>query len=293
MIININKPVPETSMISDEFDVSRISSYTLFLYAGDDAVAVAVLDPSSAEFIALQSYSFGQLKGSADLCNRLANLFSEDMLLEKKSYNQVNFCYAGTRATLVPDPLYHDSGAAALLAFNYKLDPEDQVHTDHLKILGARNIFAVPGDVERMVSSQYPQATFHHFATPLIESVLLNNKNRDEKIITVHVHLSGFEITVTRRNELIFFNSFTYKSTEDFLYYVLFTMEQLQLNPESIPLVFAGSAERSSAIYLATQKYIRNISFAERTNHFSFAGNFEEIPAHFYYILFNQHLCAS
>jgi hypothetical protein len=144
-----------------------------------------------------------------------------------------------------------------------------------------------------VISNQFPQAAFHHYASPLIESVLLNNKNRDENIITVHVHLSGFEITVTSRNKLIFYNTFSYKSTEDFLYYLLFTMEQLQINPETAPLVFAGSAERSSAIYLATQKYIRNISFAERTGNFTFTDKFEEIPAHFYYILFNQHLCAS
>jgi len=293
MLANLNKTEPDTRIIDKLYDPSGTSGYELYLYSGDDGMSMAVMDPAEGGFIALQSYSFSPGKQPGELNSRLRDFFDDDTFISNKNYRQVVFMHAGSKATLVPDPLFDPGSKSGYLDFNFTVNQGEHVFSDALKLLGAHNVYAVPDEIQSTVRSHFPNAIFRHYASPFIESLLLNNKNRDEKIITVHVHLSGFEMAVTRRNELLFYNSFRYTSTEDFLYYVLFTMEQLQLNPETTPFIFTGSAERSSALYITTQKYIRFVGFGERTPHFSFAGSFEEIPAHFHYILFNGPLCVS
>ena len=293
MIANLNKTEPDTRIIDEQYNPERTHAYQLFLFAGADGLSMAIMDIESNKFIALQSFSFSQGKETEDLNTRLSQLFNTDVLLSRSDFKKISFCYAGQKSTLIPDPLFLDENAVNYLSFNFSLTASDLVHVDHLNLLGAKNVFAVPQSLELLVKEKFPLVAIHHHATAFIESLLQQNKNRDEKIITVYIHLSGFELAVTRRNELVFYNSFLYTSTEDFLYFVLFTMEQLQLNPETTPFVFTGAAERSSALYITTQKYIRNVGFGERTEHYSFAYGFENIPAHFHYVLFNQYLCES
>jgi hypothetical protein len=293
MILNIHKAEPEIRIIDQSFDADHPERYQLYVNIADDGMSMAVMDASSGRFVALQSYPFNQVKNNDDLCERISGIFDEDLLLSVKNYRAVNLCYGGSKTTLVPDPLFSDANAAGYLSFNHTLNPDDNIYADDLKLLGAKNIFAIPGRLENVVKEKFPQISVHHSATAFIESLLLNNKNRDEKMVTVHIHLSGFELAVSRRNELIFFNRFQYQSSEDFIYYVLFTLEQLQLNPETIPFIFTGEAETSSALFITARKYIRHVRFAERSEHFSAIGDIEKIAPQYHYILFNQHLCAS
>ena len=50
-----------------------------------------------------------------------------------------------------------------------------------------------------------------------------------------------FEIIVIANKKLQLYNTFQFTSKEDFIYYVLFTAEQLKLNPEKFELLLLGS----------------------------------------------------
>jgi hypothetical protein len=57
--------------------------------------------------------------------------------------------------------------------------------------------------------------------------------------MTVHFSEGHFELLLSK-SEVVIFNSFDYQTPEDFIYYVLFTAEQLSLNPENFPLELIG-----------------------------------------------------
>ena len=103
----------------------------------------------------------------------------------------------------------------------------------------------------------------------------------------VHLNTGHFEIVVIENQKLIFFNSFDYKTPEDLIYYILFTAEQLGMNPEYFALEFIGKIDVESDFYTIVYKYIRNVSLIDVedlrwNNYFSVAEN----RAH--YILFNS-----
>ena len=71
---------------------------------------------------------------------------------------------------------------------------------------------------------------------------------------------------MVKNQQLILFNSFQYKTPEDFIYYILFTCEQLQLNPETIPVQFLGAISEESDAFKIAYKYIRNCSLLDVSN---------------------------
>jgi hypothetical protein len=66
-----------------------------------------------------------------------------------------------------------------------------------------------------------------------------------------------------QNQQLLLFNSFEYLTPEDFIYYVLFTAEQLNINPENFPLDLIGSIDIESEYYKIAYKFIRNVSLID------------------------------
>ena len=59
----------------------------------------------------------------------------------------------------------------------------------------------------------------------------------------------------------MFYNIFEYETKEDFIYYILFTLEQLELSPEETNISIMGAINEQSELYEILYTYIRNISF--------------------------------
>ncbi|MDQ3046168.1 MAG: DUF3822 family protein, partial [Bacteroidota bacterium] len=127
-------------------------------------------------------------------------------------------------------------------------------------------------------------------STPLIESLLRQNKNQQAKKLIIHVQPSHFEILVIEGKKLLFYNTFNHHTSEDLLYYLLFVCEQLQINPEKISLTVLGELEKNTGLYLLLQKYIRNISLGERSDTADFSYQLQTLPKHSYFTLFNDTL---
>lgn len=75
-----------------------------------------------------------------------------------------------------------------------------------------------------------------------------------------------FDLMILENKKLIFSNSFSYTTKEDFIYYILFTAEQLLLNTEEFELYFMGEIKAESEIYTIAYTYIKNIFFLESKN---------------------------
>ena len=164
-------------IVDESYDPGRTPEYQLYLYGAEDGISMAILDSKRNSFIALQEYATGALLGVADFCLKLLPVLEDDLLLASANFKSVSFCYGGMKSTLVPDPLFKEEETRELLGFHFPPGDRENIYTDHLKRLGARNIFAVPVPVALLITEKFPQASFHHHATSFTESLLQNNKN--------------------------------------------------------------------------------------------------------------------
>lgn len=87
---------------------------------------------------------------------------------------------------------------------------------------------------------------------------------------------------------MIFFNSFQYQTAQDFIYYILFTYEQLELNTESNPLYLIGRVDTDDSYYEQAYTYIREVNVVD--NNFFISDDLllhHQVPKQ-YYILFHS-----
>jgi hypothetical protein len=97
------------------------------------------------------------------------------------------------------------------------------------------------------------------------------------------VSKSTLDIVIIKNSNLQFFNIFEYKTKEDFMYYVLFTLEQLELSTEETLVSILGDIEEDSDLYRLIYTYIRNIDFLSSKN--AVFNNQKEISKHSNFIL--------
>jgi hypothetical protein len=276
------------SFIDESFDGKKASSYQLILELGMNEVQLAVNERAKNKYIALEKYSFENTYNFELAAELLTDLFKESTLTGHK-YQSVICSIAHNKATLVPAALFEEDRKKMYLKFNTSLEGNELVLVDDIRSLDAKNIFVVPFSLKAKLDAQFPGIRYHHASSPLINSLVSDNKNKDGKRLFVHVQRSHFEVVVTDNRSLLFYNSFNHFSPEDFIYYLLFVCEQLQQNPETIDTYLLGEVEKGTPLYAIAHKYIRKLKFAERNDSADYSYQLQTLPKHAYYTLFNSY----
>lgn len=292
------------SFIDEAFDEKLTPTYHLAISIGVDHIWLAVNEKSliesfspsltttieqpKAKYIAFENFSLSNILDLDQLADSL-DLFYKESLLFNHRYGSVACIIVNNSSTIVPSPLFDFSKKALYLGFNIFLQSDKNIEVDDLKNLEAKNIFALPSNLKNKLEELQTNIRFHHFSSLLIEGLLIQNKNQPNKKLFVHVQPSHFEVLVFEGKGLLFYNTFNYFSAEDFLYYLLFVCEQMNLNPENIELIVLGELEKNSDIFTLTQKYIRNIKFGERADESHLSYQLQTLPKHFYFTLFNNY----
>lgn len=215
------------------------------------------------------------------LLTKIEALYNENPLF-KQEFESITIIHQNNLSTLVPTPLFDENELTVYLDYNIKTLANDYAAFDSLDQLDIKNVYIPYININNFFFQKFGEFEYKHHATVLIDKLILHSKNNSEKQFYVNVTNNNFDIVVIENSKLLFYNTFSFKSKEDFIYYILFTSEQLQLNPEELLLYFIGDIEEESELYHITYQYIRNVSFIKIDN--SFFENEKDISNHTNYI---------
>jgi len=279
---------PAYSFIDEAFDVKKTSGYQLTILIGVDGIAISINEKLINKYIAFESYTFQQVF-NFDLVTDLIDILVKTSKLIEHKYKSVVCVLINNFSTIIPNPLFEEDKKELYLKFNAGID-DAVVLVDEMPNLDAKTIFAFPLILKTKLDSLFTSINYHHFSSGLIESLLIQNKNQPAKRLFVHIQPTHLETIVIEGKNLLFYNTFNHHSAEDFIYYLLFVCEQLQLNPENIEVFLIGEIEKGATIFSLAQKYFRNLKFGTRNDVADYSYQLQTLPKHYYYSLFNNYL---
>tara|TARA_R110002051_G_scaffold18194_2_gene52596 strand:+ start:8690 stop:9481 length:792 start_codon:yes stop_codon:yes gene_type:complete len=208
------------------------------------------------------AFQFRKKVDPAGLLSEIQFIVKENPLLQSK-YKNVSVIYVNNLFTLVPQALFDETKLTDYLKFNTKMLQTDFVTFDHIGTHEIVNVYIPYANVNNYFFDQYGAFTYHHALTHLITEVLDNAGHQEEAQILINIHPHSFEMIITEQKKLLFANTFEYQTKEDFIYYVLFTLEQLSLNPETVELELTGAIDPTDEKYNIAYTYIRNVQIKE------------------------------
>jgi hypothetical protein len=272
----MEKTTPSFSKIDESFRESNSPDYDLVLQVTGRSCAFSIFDDRNNKFIALESYGVP------------LSLVIERNPWLKNSFRSVRVIVENNRSTLIPSVLFEEAEKGTYLNFSVEPEIEEKVLFDRLTRLDIVNIFGVSKPLHDQITGFFPGAMVCHVSTVLIESIWMNFKNLiTDRRIFIFVREEAFNMMIFEKKQLVYSNAFHFREPEDFIYYVIFVMEQLNLNPEEVPVTLLGDISTKTPHFDLIFKYIRNVDFALQNESTQYSYVFDDVPGHSFYTLLN------
>lgn len=282
---------PASRIIDDKFDRSDTRTSTLCLLLRPHRLAYAVHDSTRNKFTVQHTSFLAAGEGRDAYLKDLRTAIAQDDLLHLP-YQRTVIALGQGPSVLVPQALHEADQAGRFLGLQYQLPAHFSLVCEALDDMDAVLEGALDSDLLNYLHGCFGPSEIHH-----ADAVLLCGQWRERPeegaVAYAHIEREAFAMTVFVDGTLRYFNRFTIKAKEDFLYFVLLVLGELDLDRNQTPLIIQGEAVRESGLFALADRYLDRVEFGRRPKGIRFNRNIREMPGQFHYTLYNLPLCAS
>ena len=258
----------------------HITHKALSIQISLNGLSFCILNMQEHSVIRVEHVVFDKKLTPFELLDAVKDAFNTKEWLNE-TFDNVQVIHVNELATLVPKPLFNEDAIADYLKLSSKILKTDFITFDTISVNETVNVYVPYVNVNNYIYERFGDFTYKHFSTVLVEEILAQEKNASGNKMFIHVNSTHFEIIVTKKGTLALYNTFEHHTVEDFIYYVLFTAEQLDLNPEDIETVLLGAITKDDALYNILYKYVRHINFGRRKDNFAVTEDIKNNHSHF------------
>lgn len=257
-------------MIPNSKNLKKITNQKLSIQISLSGLSFCILNTHTNKIFAFEQIEFKKQLNPFELLERLLHYFEiRDYL--NTTFDDVLIIHENDLSTIVPVELFNENNLADYLKFNSKILKSDVLNYDTLHNNTGINIFVPYININNYIFDRFGSFTFKHFSTILINSILEKNTANSKAKIYVHICKNHFEIIILEHSTLKLYNTFKYNNPEDFLYYILFVIEQLNYNTETVIVELLGNISENDDIYSIAHKYIRHLHIMTNQNNYKIA----------------------
>jgi len=184
-----------------------------------------------------------------------------------ENFRKVIILFDNSRNTFVPKDVYQGQDKDKYLGILGLTDKNSVALADFLSSAEAVNVYSITKEDFEFLSFFSGQIEYHHASSIIVASLIKANAERtDDARVYLNIKNQSFEMILMKGCKLLFDNNFRFKTKEDFLYFVLFSIEQQHLDAASVPVYFLGMIEEKSKLVETTSRYVRDIRFLSKDN---------------------------
>ncbi|WP_375238018.1 DUF3822 family protein [Aurantibacter sp.] len=249
-----------------------------------NGLSFCILNTESNSIEYLEQILFPGLKNTETVLDAVKHIFNTNTQLHQ-NFKNVTLIHQNIWQTLVPKALFNETLLTDYLKYNTKILKTDFIAYDEL-ISNIVSVYIPYTNINNYVFDHFGSFTYKHQSTILIESLERENKHNPKTKAYINFNTSSIDLIVFKAGKLELYNSFETFTQEDVIYYILFTFEQLQINPETIDVSVIGLITEDDANYRILYKYIRNVEIYK--SNYSFTFKSKPIYLQHYYSILNS-----
>ena len=234
-----------------------------------NGLSFCILDTAENAVQASEQVIFAKQLTPYAVLKRLKQLFEEHKITQSQ-YSEVVAVHRNNLFGLVPKVLFDAEELPNYLKFNTKILANDHMAYDEIASHDLINVYVPFVNINNYIYDLFGAFTFKHHGTILLESLFEHHAQisketgvtSGEKNTVCYIYICErqMDVTIIDQKKLLLYNNFSFVTKEDFLYYLLFTLEQLQLDTGSVIVKPFGDIEVDHDIYQLCQQYINQIS---------------------------------
>ena len=230
-----------------------------------NGLSFCILNASSQEVLWYKKTNFPKEYNPVKILEQIEHIYSNENALERE-FDEVKVLFANDLYSLVPKDLFLEDEASNYLKFNTKILKTDVVAHDVLENQEIVTVYIPFTNITNFLFDKHGEFEYVHSISVLIETIFKINTGKGTEVF-LNNYDTYFDLIVIKDNKLLLSNSFSYETKEDFIYYLLFTVEQLELDPSDLDLKLMGAINSESPLYKIAYNYIKNVSFIKPDLH--------------------------
>lgn len=173
--------------------------------------------------------------------------------LRESDFDHCSIAWSGNQTTIVPANVFNESSKDAIfnLCFGSGHDTHE-VDYNRIPEQGVVNIFSMPLWLKSFFVIRFPRVVIQHEGTHLLRGIFNGNTFRLKTTIALHDEF--FTLVITRQNQLQFYSTFEYSTTDDVVYYLSFTLQQKEWMEEANEVILSNGAGCSCDVEELSEK---------------------------------------
>ncbi len=200
--------------------IQQKNNYKLSIQLALDGFSFLIYDSEKNRIVKEKEVLYTQKENFYDWLK--VKLIAEDLLKRKYTSTQILFC--SEKQTLVPKELAKENKDKDLFVINFPLEKIEMIvseNIDDVVILSAIN-----SDFYNLIKDYFPKAKWKTTVLFLLEQEQ-TQKEWNVKLLLLNNKL---HIMVSNKNKLQFYNSFSFQTKDDLLYYILYVFDNLDIS---------------------------------------------------------------
>ena len=265
-------------------------SLQLHFEVENNLMKVHIFEPKEKEILAFQLVDLSTDYFEFD-AQKLSDFFKTSPLKLESNFQKISLSLVTSQFTLVPNALFIKEKATDYLLAASSISEGRVILTKEINFLNAFAVFAMPNTLKEILDKQFTTIEYFPHAAPTYLSLYNLFKTEKEPAVFVNIHSQHYDIIVFEDSQLKLFTVHPILTTEDFLYYSFYTLEQLKINAGTAAVYLMGEVEKNSAIHEILIKYFKKSSWILKSSQYKLGYELNDINPYFYFSHFSQYLC--
>lgn len=221
---------------------------------------------------------------------QLLNEINKQENFNKKKFNKIIVQFASNQTTIIPESFFNEESYTDLFHFNFLEDKNKNIKFYHLNKEKLYVLFDINKELLSYFDNNFNNYVLIPHAATFIQTnlkkAIVHEDEFSDKIF-IQIFNDFFDIMYVKDKALKFYNTFSYNSSNDILYYILNVFEQLKINQEKTEVILSGLIKKDSATVLNLKKFIKFVNFETLSKDFKYYYKFQDNPEHYFSNFFN------
>ncbi|MBO7571091.1 MAG: DUF3822 family protein [Bacteroidales bacterium] len=270
-------------------DIDSYSKNSLSILITQDGLSYSIYDSSNNKMQALVSMRFSD---NHKKCDEIKDFFNSEEI-KASDYETINVVYSTKNTTIVPDVIFEEGNVASIYALNHRINAVDEILYARLPKSQCVIIYSVDKEIATLIGdifpcyNAYPQS-YSFIETGLTKTKISESPNRQRMLIQVFEDF--FEVLVIDKTQIVNYNTYSYKSSNDILYFIINTFEQLGLSQNDCEIAISGFIEQDDLAVIHLKKFVQTVYFESINRDCKYFYRFQEFSPHYFYNFLNINL---
>jgi hypothetical protein len=199
------------------------------------------------------------------------------------NFNNIRVVCPTNRNTWIPFKLYDSSKNKEYLSASNAIYSSDTILANTVKKIDAVSIFAYPLHSYSGVKIVMPKANFVCQSQVLAEYAF-DVSSFMQNTFVLYKRNNGCDFAIFKGNTFTLSNSFDYKTPNDLIYFILFTLQNLNISSAEVSLLLTGERYTDEELLLF-RKYVKNVSYANCLENIEVGIEFDGIDLQKYFLV--------